>query len=330
MQDLEDSVGLHLDFDPESLLVRDPHEIFHPQLLRNLRDELERDLGSEGARLTALQMGCLLGMRDGMQAADCLLWGGAIEGSPLRPALCMHYGCTQRVNSELALQGSWPLANESGLRLGDGFGGCLISTGYTSGWLSAATGVDLLALETSCRGQGDDACRFTALEEGGWGLLDDPRSEEVRSALPLAAFRALARDSLSKNVEENGPAPQPAEFSGGSIQLWPPLMVIHDAEPASAVRALELLESDPAAQGISVVILNFADGSVGENYSPEDFQPFLAAAEACSADAIYANPPEAWWTALPRVAVAPLAETESLEEAIGLGLQISRAQGWKL
>ena len=149
MNDLEDSTDLQLDFDLEALLARDAHMLFHPQLLRNLREELDRDLGCESARFAALQMGCVLGMRDGLLAADSLLWGEAIHGPPLRPALSMRYGCTQRVNSALALQGLWPLGNESNFRVGETPDGCLVSMGYTSGWLSGATGVDLLALETS-------------------------------------------------------------------------------------------------------------------------------------------------------------------------------------
>jgi len=242
----------------------------------------------------------------------------------------MRYGCTQRVNSALALQGLWPLGNESNFRVGETPDGCLVSMGYTSGWLSGATGVDLLALETSCRGQGDDACRFTALERSGWQILDDPRPEELLSALPIAAFRALARNPMSQKLEEVSAASEPTDPNHAAVQLWPPLMVIHDPQPATALRALELLESDPATYGISVVILNFDERMSGENCSPDDFEPFLAAVEARSADTIYSNPPGVWQGAHPSLSMRPLAETRSLEEAIGLGLQISRAQGWKL
>ena len=43
----------------------------------------------------------------------------------------------------------------------------------------------------------------------------------------------------------------------------------------------------------------------------------------------YLAPPETWEGRLEEISKRPLAETRSLEEAIGLGLQVSHAQGWK-
>lgn len=322
--------ALEPDFDLEAMLARDPHTVFHPQLLRNLREELRRDLGAERARVAALQVGCLLGMRDGLKAAASLFWEGPLRESTPHPALPMRYGCARRVNSALALQGLWPSANESRVPTGEVLDGCVISMGYTSGWLSGATGVDLLALETSCRTQGDDACRFTALERSGCEILEDPGLEGLLSALPIPAFRALASDLMPPGSEDG---PEPREIDGPdstSVQLWPPLMVIHDPKPASVLRALELFESDPAARGISVVILHFGDQLPAADCAPGAFQPFLSAVEARSADTIYAAPPEAWKDALANLRERPLAETQSLAEAIGLGLQVSRAQGCDL
>ena len=112
------------------------------------------------------------------------------------------------------------------------------------------------------------------------------------------------------------------------IQLWPPLMVIHSAQPAAALRALELLDRDPAARGISVVILHF-DGAVAHpDCSRAAFQPFLASVEERGADAIYAARPPDWEKSPPALHRSPFTETESLEEAIALGLQVARAQSW--
>jgi len=329
MIEFEDSSTLQLDFDLETLLERDPHTLFYPQLLRNLREELERDLGRERARVAALQMGCLLGMRDGLAAAASLLPGPAIPPLPLHPALLMRYGCTRRVNSALALHGHWPSAGESGARSAAMPDACLISMGYTSGWLSGAMGVDLLALETSCRADGDDSCRFTALERSGWQILDDPRLEPLLTALPIPTFRALANCPTPPMFSDVCNEEEIGDGNSTAVQLWPPLMVVHDPQPASALRALELLESDPAARGVTVVILNFGAQTSATECSPDAFQPFLAAVEARAADAIYAAPPETWEGRLKEISKRPLAETRSLEEAIGLGLQVSHAQGWK-
>ena len=146
----KDGSVLDLDFDLEALLERDSHTLFHPQMLRNLRGELERELGGEGARVAALQMGCLLGMRDGRAAAETLLWTDSAGKPAQNSALPMRFGCASRVNSALAPHGQWPATSEARAHRERSRDACLISMGYTSGWLSEATGTEVLALETSC------------------------------------------------------------------------------------------------------------------------------------------------------------------------------------
>ena len=108
----------------------------------------------------------------------------------------------------------------------------------------------------------------------------------------------------------------------------PTLMVIHSAQPAAALRALELLDRDPAARGISVVILHFDGALAPPDCSPDAFQPFLAAVAERGADAIYAVLPPDWPVSPATLPLSPLTETESLEEAIALGLHVARAQSW--
>ncbi|MGE4653347.1 MAG: 4-vinyl reductase [Myxococcota bacterium] len=326
----KDGCTLDLNFDLEALLERDSHLLFHPQMLRNLRGELERELGRERAWVAALQMGCLLGMRDGLAAAETLLPTHSAEKPVQQPALPMRFGCASRVNSALALHGQWPSTSEARAYAECSREACLISMGYTSGWLSEATGTQVLALETGCRGEGDSHCQFTALEPSGWQILNDPQVPRLLDALPMAALRALVGEPAAPGAERQAYSHEneAGAVTSTEIQLWPPLMVIHSAQPAAALRALELLDHDPAARGISVVILHFDGALAPSDCSPDAFQPFLAAVAERGADAIYAAIPPDWAkppTALPR---SPWTETESLETAIALGLQVARAQNW--
>lgn len=326
----KDGSVLDLDFDLEALLERDSHTLFHPQMLRNLRGELERELGGEGARVAALQMGCLLGMRDGRAAAETLLWTDSAGKPAQNSALPMRFGCASRVNSALALHGQWPATSEARAHRERSRDACLISMGYTSGWLSEATGTEVLALETSCCAEGDSLCQFTALERRGWQILDDPRVRHLLDSLPMPALRALVNEPGAPRLEvpTHSDENEASALASTEIQLWPPLMVIHSAQPAAALRALELLDRDPAARGISVVILHFDGAIAPPDCSPDAFQPFLASVEERGADAIYAARPPDWEKSPPALHRSPFTETESLEEAIALGLQVARAQSW--
>jgi len=330
MSDNENSALLELDFDCEALLSRDRHALFHPVLLQSLRDELEQDLGSDRANIAALQMGCLLGIRDGLEAAGSLSWVTPAPDAILHPALPIRCSGTTRVNSALALHGSWPAAGESKAQANMAVDACMVSMGYTSGWLSASTGFDLLALETSCRADGDEACCFTALERKGWAILDDLRVDRMLGALPIRSLRALAMKPARPEFDAVPHAGQEIEVEESSVQLWPPLMVLHSPHSESSLRALELFESDPATQGVSVAILHFQGRATSGDCTPSAFLPFLAAADALGVDVIYSAPPVGWESRLAKLPNGPFAETLSLEEAIGLGLQIARAQHWKV
>ncbi|MFP8877591.1 MAG: 4-vinyl reductase, partial [Myxococcota bacterium] len=232
MNPSKDASALDLNFDLAALMERDSHTLFHPQMLRNLRGELERELGREKARVAALQMGCLLGMRDGRVAAETLL-STRSEGKPAQqPALPMRFGCASRVNSALALHGQWPATSEVRAHAECSHEACLISMGYTSGWLSETTGTQVLALETCCRGEGDSHCEFTALERSGWQILDDPQVRRLLDALPMAALRALVDESGAPGVAPPAYAQRndAGTVTSTEIQLWPPLMVIRSEE----------------------------------------------------------------------------------------------------
>jgi hypothetical protein len=171
------------------------------------------------------------------------------------------------------IEGSWPDHQEaqaylSALSRRGGEGVCYLSAGYTSGWLSGAFDIDLVAVETSCSASGEHGCRFVAREAAAWPSRGDPRAVRNLAALPFAALRALVRERCARDPERALPteiaSAAAMDRDAAAVHIWGPVMVLPYAGPNETLEALELLARDPTASAVSVIVLDLGGAIVDE------------------------------------------------------------------
>lgn len=114
------------------------------------------------------------------------MWEGIVEVSPTALQF-------DRATGDFFMSGIWRHSYEAEVHIG-AFGRsdapvCWSLTGYASGWASEFFGADLLAIETSCIGVGDDVCTFEIRPEARW----DNRADPWRRALVATSESVTSR-----------------------------------------------------------------------------------------------------------------------------------------
>ena len=197
-------VCAEIGFDADAVLARDSRVVLDPNFLAALHGELARELDAEQTATTLLQMGFLHGLQDATRALALTAESRPYENmASLTLPLRMPCRFFERADAPGAIwiEGSWPDHQEaqaylSALSRRGGEGVCYLSAGYTSGWLSGAFDIDLVAVETSCSASGEHDCQFVAREAAEWSSRGDPRAARSLAALPFAALRAFVRERL--------------------------------------------------------------------------------------------------------------------------------------
>jgi hypothetical protein len=316
-----------LGFDPNAVLAREPGILLDPNFLAAIHAELEAELGAEKAANALLQIGFLQGMTDAERAGGASFAAVGEDAEPLTPALAIHasFNTDPDPTGALELSGEWPEGREAKARLSrdpaSTATACLLSAGYTSGWLSGTLDAEILAVETSCRGSGDSACRFIAREAEVWRSGGDPEIVAMLDALPVATLRALARPDYEL-VDPTAHIDQDAT----AVNIWGPVMVIPFSGAEEALIALDLVGRDPAAGDVSVVIVDLSGAIVDEAFGAVALEQIVDTVEAWGAETIFAEV-----SALSEGVVAglerqPLLIHKQLPQAIAAAFQVAEAQ----
>jgi hypothetical protein len=315
------------DFDPAAVLERDPRVLLDPHFLGPLHDELWSTLAPEDAALALRQIGVLHGLQD---AASALVRMGAARPDAFALPLAIRVRRPSPA-SGLDLEGSWPEAREASARLEFGLGAhgpaCHLSAGYTSGWLTGLFDVDLLAVETECAAEGHGACRFVVRESSVW-RRDAPELRWLHE-LPLAAYRSLVRERARRLSQAAAPAPEgfgAIERGSACVHLWGPVMVMPFGGPEEALRALDLLQRDPGARDVSVLVVDLRDAVIDEAFGALALEQIVGSASAWGAEVVLADPSPVSRRAIDALDHPPLLVAKSLEEAVASAFQIARAQ----
>lgn len=315
------------DFDPAAVLERDPRVLLDPHFLGPLHDELWSTLAPEDAALALRQIGVLHGLQD---AASALVRMGAARPDAFALPLAIRVRRPSRA-SGLDLEGSWPEAREASARLEFGLGAhgpaCHLSAGYTSGWLTGLFDVELHAVETECAAEGHGACRFVVRESSVW-RRDAPELRWLHD-LPLAAYRSLVRERARRLNQLATPAPEgfgAIERGSACVHLWGPVMVMPFAGPEEALRALDLLQRDPGARDVSVLVVDLRDAVIDEAFGALALEQIVGSASAWGAEVVLADPSPVSRRAIDALDHPPLLVAKSLEEAVASAFQIARAQ----
>ncbi len=315
------------DFDPAAVLERDPRVLLDPHFLGPLHDELWGSLDPEDAALTLRQIGVLHGLQDAASALDRL---GTARADAFVLPLAIRVRRPARPSASLDLEGCWPEAREASARLEFGLGAhgpaCHLSAGYTSGWLSGLLDAEILAVEIECAAEGRGACRFVARESSVW-RRDAPELRWLHE-LPLAAYRSLVRERARRLQSANSEPALVGAIERGSacVHLWGPVMVMPFGGPDEALRALELLERDPGAREVSVLVVDLRDAVIDEAFGALALEQIVGSASAWGAEVVLADPSPLSRRAIDALDHPPLLVAKSLEEAVASAFQIAYAQ----
>ncbi|HXK26454.1 MAG TPA: 4-vinyl reductase [Myxococcota bacterium] len=327
MQRPSDRAGkLARDFDPAAVLDRDARVLLDPRFLGPLHDELWSTLGAEEAARTLRQIGLLHGLQDAACAVERL---GTSRHDAFALPLAIRVGRPGARGGGLEIAGSWPEAREAQARLEYGLGphgaACHLSAGYTSGWLSELFDAELAAIEVECAAEGRGACRFVARESAAW-RRDEPELRWLHE-LPLAAYRSLVRERARRL--RGGPAESSVaaiERESACVHLWGPVMVMPFGGPEEALRALELLERDPSAREVSVLVIDLRDAVIDEAFGALALEQIMGTASAWGAEVVLADPSPLSRHAIESLSHPPLLVAKSLEEGVATAFQVARAQ----
>jgi len=308
-----------LGFDPEAVLVNDPGVLFDPRFLAALRSQLEDDMSSEEAAITMLQIGFLHGLRDASRIV-----GSALQGSPQEAPLMASSPLAIRFRTNprarplgaIELHGCWPERREA-----SSAGGCSLSAGYTSGWLSGIFDANIVALETSCSGAGDDACRFVAREAEVWRAEPHSRGAAIVEALPFAALRSLVAEHAAPPARASG-----LDSKEPVIHIWGPVMVVPYSSPDEALMAVDLIGRDPGAADVSVVVLDLTGAVIDEAFGAVALEQIVDSIEKWSAEAVFAGVSPLSEGVVAGLERQPLVRHKDLHAAIAAAFQIAESQ----
>lgn len=320
-------------------LAHEPRLLTDAHLLGALHAELTSQQTREAAMRSLFQLGLLHGLRDSLRAAALLGERsrndpGAGPAAPLL-SIALEPRPSGTPRGEVAIVGRWPAAHEAGarlMRLGrSDSAACGLSSGYTAGWYSGLLERELIAVERSCVAQGDATCRFELRDAQAWVERRDPQALSLLEDLPFQTLRELAARPCE-------PGPEPAPERPGArpqhgddapaVHVWGPVMVMPYSGAEQALRALELIGSDPAAREVSVVIVDLAGAFPDECPGVAALEKVVSAIEGWGAEPVLAG-----LTLLPAHVVSQLEQQhlfvhKDLPFAIASAFQIAGAQRW--
>jgi hypothetical protein len=311
-----------LGFDPNAILTREPGVILDPHFLAAMHAELDAELGAADARTTLMQIGLIQGLQDAVRFTG----EGASGQAVMPPPLAIRF--TAVANAEppgaIELVGSWPERTEAGAHLSlmgpCEHAACHLSAGYTSGWLSGTMEINMLAIESECAATGRESCRFVAREVAVWRASGDARANELIAALPFDAVRELVHSRAALPPRECTDPALPV------VHIWGPVMIVPYGNGDEAVRAVDLIETDPAAADVSVVVLDLGDAIIEAAYGALTLEQVIAAAEGYGAETIFAAASEALQPVLEGLSRQPLRVLKDLDAAVASAFQVADAQ----
>ena len=321
-----------LGFDPAAVLLKEPGILLDPNFLGALHRELRNELGPDEANLSLLQMGFLHGLQDGIRALDDMF--DDRPGEPrcaVAPPLALQLRTDPEATgtAEIAMQGMWPEQTEA-MALLSALGkpegpGCFVSAGYTSGWLSGTLDADILALESNCSACGADTCSFTAREESVWRALGDPEVMRLLDALPFDSFRAFVHATRDAQIDPKRKSDR-LDSDQSVVHIWGPVMVIPFSNGDDALQAVDLIGRDPAAQDVSVVVVDPSGAIIDESFGAMALEQVVDTIESWGAEAIFAAVSPLSEPVVADLERQPLVTHKDLSQAVAVAFQIAAAQ----
>jgi hypothetical protein len=298
--------------------------LLDPHFLGAMHAELEAELGIDDAATALTQVGLIHGLHDAWRVVS----GDGADQAILPPPLAIRFATLRNPDPPGAIEvvGSWPERTEAGAHLSllgpCNHVSCHLSAGYTSGWLSGTMDVDILALETACAAAGAPTCRFVAREVEAWRARGDARADAMLDSLPFDALRNLVQSRGAEPPREVGSLDPDAAV----VHIWGPVMVIPFAGGEEALPAVELIERDPAAREVSVIVVDLTGAIIDEAFGAMILEQIVETADHYEAETIFAAVSPLSEAVVAGLERQPLAVHKDLSEAVAAGFQIASAQ----
>jgi len=313
-------------------LAADPRFLCDARLLAGVHAELGRRPGDGERRGALLRAGFLHGLRDASRGGRVPLG----EGSPwmAAPAFAMRLvGAVPTPGAAgrpLAVGGSWPAQLEAeAVVLACGRSArpaCLLSAGYTSGWLSALWDADVLAVERTCAARGDVACTFEVRDAAGWTAAADPAARLLLPSLPFGLLRdRVERERREAGVADDDDAEAAFDPASPAVHVWGPVMVVPYAGDETAV-AVEAVSRQPAAAGVTVVVIDLQGAIVDDGFGAVALERVVEVIEANGAEPVLAGVSPLSARVVEGLGRGPVVTRKDLRSAIALAFQIAESQ----
>ncbi len=321
-------------------LAHEPRLLVDGRLLGALHAEVRARQSAPEASCTLFQLGFLHGLRDALRGIAQLGDRSRLEpaSAPAAPLLEIALGPRPRgtPRGETAMMGGWPAAEEACAhvsRLGRSDETvCYVSAGYSAGWYSGLLERDLVAVERSCVARGDDACRFELRDSLAWEERRDPSALALLADLPFAALREAVAQPPEAAPEqtpsrENSVPPAASEEDAPVVHVWGPVMVLPFSNVEEALRGLELIGRDPAAQAVSVVVIDLTGAVLDEAFDAAALEHVVGAVEGWGAEPVLAGVSTLSERAVTELAAQHILVHKDLALAIASAFQIAQVQG---
>jgi anti-anti-sigma regulatory factor len=244
--DFEGSLRLEAG-DGRVLLGRERMILTRQESWQVLRTLLYEQLGETIARGVLTQHGLRSGRADFEALVDEFAGEGADDRLRLGFRLQQWMGAARfelarvdRSGGGLVVEGSWRNSFEAEIHLAqfgpDDHPVCFGLSGYLSGWCSEALGKPVLAVETSCMGQGEARCEFKIREDAAWGSEADAL-RRVMHASPTSISSELERKTALIQEQEAAIS----ELSTPVMEIWDDILVLLIVGVVDTTRSMDLM-----------------------------------------------------------------------------------------
>jgi hypothetical protein len=327
-----------LGFGPDSLLMNDPKLFLDGRFLASVLPEFETELGADGARMALFQIGLAHGHRDALRWVEETFEADEPASVPANgigaTALVMRFSVPEDAPSEpgIELLGSWPETHEAEARLRNmgaaSAPSCLLSAGYTSGWLSGTRGADILAVETECIAAGGERCAFHAREADAWvtdaetdrpiGMLASTLASlrQATAGQPPDASTDDTADTVTEQIDPNDEA----------VHIWGPVMVLPFVKVEESICTVEMLSRDPNTSSVRAVVIDLRGQPLDDGFAAAGLERVLDAIESWDAEVILTGVSPLAAPIVSELETLHLLMRKDLPEAIAAAFQIAEAQ----
>ena len=289
-----------LKFEPENgrlLIGEDRMLMFRQEAFGTLRKLLYEQLGEQLGRALLSQFGFRCGNEDYEALSRMFAWDAELDKLAAGPTMHTWEGIVKatatlvdfdRKKKQFHMAGTWENSYEADVHLTE-FGSstepvCHTLTGYASGWCSSFFGAPCVAVETKCRGRGDEICEFEVRHVEGWGQEAEPWKQALS-----ATNYSLTSDLEAKLNMIEAQRRAIAQLSTPIIQVWDEILclpVIGVVDTSRSAEMTDRLLDTVVSQRARAVIIDITGIEVMDTKTADHFIKMAKAVKLLGAEPV--------------------------------------------